>query len=109
VNNEYFEKYGEPPCYADIEPYWKDWKMNDKRSYRDILASVETHFIYINNHLKNIDSHMGKINDTNLKQEVKIIRNKDRIGLLFKIIGGLLLILAGGIITGAITYLQGLW
>jgi len=46
--------------------------MSDKRSYSEILASVETHFIYINNHLKNIDSHMDKINNTNLEQEIKI-------------------------------------
>jgi len=69
--------------------------MADKRPYKEILASVETHFIYINNHLGNIDGHLEKINTTNLNQEVKIARNKDRISLIVKI-GGVLLTLLGG-------------
>ena len=74
--------------------------MADKRNYKDILASVETHFIYINNHLANIDSHLEKINTTNLEQEVKIAKNKDRIGLGYKLGGGLLTVLGGGTIAG---------
>ena len=74
--------------------------MAEKRTYKEILASVETHFIYINNHLGNIDSHMAKINDTNLEQELKIARNKDRIALGYKLGGGFgaLFLLAVGVI-----------
>ena len=84
-----------PPFYNSIEAY-REQKMADKRTYKDILASVETHFIYINTHLTNIDQHLEKINTVNVKQEVKIARNKDRIGLISKIGGGLLTILSGG-------------
>ena len=69
--------------------------MADKRTYKEIAVSIETHVAYINNHLQNIDSHLEKINTTNLAQEVKIARNKDRIGLIWKI-GGVLLTLLGG-------------
>jgi len=72
--------------------------MADKRSYTEILASVETHIVYVNNHLRNIDSHLEKINTTNLEQEVKIIRNKDRISLLYKIGGGLGTLCGAGLI-----------
>ena len=84
--------------------------MADKRTYKEIARDIEnyvkaqgglfnTHMSYINNHLGNIDGHLEKINTTNLDQEVKIVRNKDRIGLIFKIIGGILLLLGGGGIT----------
>ena len=76
--------------------------MADKRPYKEILASLETHFIYINNHLQNIDSHMEKINSTNLEQEVKIAKNKDRISLGYKIGGGILSIIGAGGIAGII-------
>ena len=72
--------------------------MADKRSYKETLASVETHFIYINNHLGNIDQHLNAINNTNLEQEVKIIRNRDRIGLFYKIAGGLGTLCGAGLI-----------
>ena len=67
--------------------------MPDKRKYTETLASIETHFIYINNHLSNIDHHLEKINTTNLAQEVKIQRNKDRISLHSKIGGGIVALL----------------
>lgn len=79
--------------------------MADKRKYTDILRDLDTKMAeynitiqYVNNHLSNIDSHMGKINDTNLDQEVKIARNKDRIALGYKLAGGLLLIMATAIV-----------
>ena len=81
--------------------------MADRRSYKEILASVETHFIYINNHLGNIDKHMERINTTNLDQEVKIARNKDRIGLIYKIGGGGLGL--GVILLGVILKLLGIY
>jgi len=78
--------------------------MADKRKYTEILRDLDAKMAeynitiqYVNNHLGNIDSHMGKINDTNLDQELKIARNKDRISLGYKIGGGFLLIAASGI------------
>lgn len=62
--------------------------MADKRSYREIQASVETHLIYINNHLGNIDGHLEKINTINLAQEVKIAKNKTSIAWIKWIVGG---------------------
>lgn len=43
-----------PPFWDSIEEY----KMREKRTYKEILASVETHIIHINNHLGNIDGHL---------------------------------------------------
>ena len=90
-----------PPFWNSIEPY-KEYKMADKRKYTEVIRDLDAKMAaynitieYVKNHLGNIDSHMGKINDTNLKQEVKIARNKDRIGLIFKV-GGVLLTLLGG-------------
>ena len=37
--------------------------MPEKRAYKEVLASVETHIVYIGNHLQNIDSHLDKINN----------------------------------------------
>jgi len=82
--------------------------MSDSRSYKEILASVETALSYINNHLSNIDGHLEKINTTNLNQEVKIARNKDRIGLILKIGGSSLVVLIGGAVAWFIK-LQGVW
>ncbi len=39
--------------------------MEEKRKprrYTEVVASLETHIVYISNHLKNIDSHMEKQN-----------------------------------------------
>ena len=71
--------------------------MADKRNYRDIVIAVETSLGYINNHLRNIDGHLEKINTTNLDQEVKILRNKDRISLLWKVGGTCVTIVGGGV------------
>ena len=69
--------------------------MADKRKYTETLAEIKIEMVYIRNHLRNIDGHMEKINTTNLDQEVKILRNKDRIGLIYKIGGAIFTILAG--------------
>lgn len=83
-----------------------------KRSYKDIVESLDkkmgeynVHIIYINNHLGNLDSHLEKINGTNLEQEVKIIRNKDRIHLISWIGGTLLTIFITGAIAGVLQLL----
>lgn len=49
--------------------------------------------------------HLVMINTTNLDQEVKIIRNKDRIGLVCKIGGAFITILATGAIAGVLQLL----
>lgn len=107
---EFIECYGRPPFYDDKEMY-----MPDKRKYTEILRDLDAKMAeyiitvqYINNHLGNIDSHMEKINTTNLDQEVKITRNKDRIGLMYKMGGGFVVILLT-FIGGWLTKLQGLW
>ena len=35
---------------------------DDKRGYTAVLASVETHIVYISNHLQNIDTHLERQN-----------------------------------------------
>ena len=82
-----------PPFWNSIEPY-KEYKMADKRTYKENLATISTQLVYIESHLRNIDGHLEKINTTNLDQEVKIARNKDRIGLGYKIGGGLFSVLS---------------
>lgn len=115
---ELIEYYGRPPFYNDKEMY-----MPDKRKYTEILRDLDARMVeynvtikYIENHLGNIDSHMGKINDTNFDQEVKIARNKDRIGLLYKIGGGFAIIIVTSIVAWIIKLpeiitarLQSLW
>ena len=75
--------------------------MADKRKYTDILRDLDAKMAeynitiqYVNNHLGNIDGHLEKINTTNLGQEVKIARCKDRISLGYKIGGGLFSVLS---------------
>jgi len=91
--------YEEPPFYNDIQEYWEDWKMSDKRSYKDILASVETHFIYINNHLDNIDKHLERQNNSLTEHERSIAKNSTWI-MAFRWIIGLLVVAIGACITG---------
>lgn len=79
--------------------------MTEKRSYRDIVISVDTHISHINNHLQNIDGHLEKLNNTNVEQSIAINRNKDRIVLFYKIGGGIAVVLAGllaAVVTGLI-------
>jgi len=75
--------------------------MTDKRSYKEVLASVETSLTYINNHLANIDSHLNKLNERTGDCEVSTAKNKDRISLIYKIGGGFLTtLLAGSLAVG---------
>lgn len=82
--------------------------MNEKRNYTANLGSILTHIEHINNHLRNIDSHLDRINNTNVEQSIAINRNKDRIGLFYKIGGGVVVIIAG-LITAVATGLIQLW
>ena len=70
------------------------------RTIEEIVASVETHIIYINNHLQNIDSHLERLNNNEDKQNNAITKNTTKINLVIRIAGGLL---AGGGIVAAIT------
>ena len=73
--------------------------MTDKRSYRDIVIATETHIAHISNHLQNIDTHLERLNATEGKQNIAIVKNATKIGLMWKIGGGLfsLLLLIIGI------------
>jgi len=71
--------------------------MGEKRRYIDIVASLETHIIYINTHLQSIDAHLEKLNNQENRQNVAIAKNSVRIGLMWKIGGGLLVLLSSGI------------
>ena len=65
-----------------------------KPTYTETLTSLNTHLSYTREHLKNIDAHLGELNDRVGKQQVQVARNKDRINLIFKLAGGFITIAA---------------
>ncbi len=105
MSNEYFEKFGFPQPMDDIREYWEDWKMTDKRSYKDILASVETHFIYINNHLDNIDKHLERQNNSITEHGKLITGNSTWIKALRLTVYIIIIVSIGAVTTNRI----GLW
>lgn len=60
----------------------------------EVLASLETHIVYINTHLESIDSHLEKLNSNEDKQNIAITKNKTNIGWIVKIGGGALFVIA---------------
>ena len=46
--------------------------MTGRKSYTEIVATIETHMSYIQNHLRNIDSHLEKLNTTNATQNSRL-------------------------------------
>lgn len=78
--------------------------MADKRSYKEVLASLETHIIYINNHLGNIDKHLEKQNTSIADHGKSIAKNSTWITAIRWVIG---LIMVGAITW--FTHLQGVW
>lgn len=64
--------------------------MADKRSYRDIVISVETSLNYINNHLQNIDGHLNKLNERTKENEVSSSKNSNNIKWILRIGGSFL-------------------
>jgi len=46
--------------------------VRESRSYKEVLASLETHIEHMRNHLGNIDAHLGRINDKIYDQEKRI-------------------------------------
>ena len=65
-----------------------------KPTYTETVARIETHLIYIREHAEKTDKHLEKLNDTVADQQNQITRNTTRIGLAFKIIGGLVTLAA---------------
>lgn len=64
------------------------------RTIEEMVASMETHVIYINNHLGNIDSHLDRINNHEKEQDVAITKNSTRINMIIKVGGGVLTVSA---------------
>ncbi len=86
--------------WNEVYPESGERDMVEKRSYKEVLASLETHIIYINNHCKNVDSHLAKLNDTVADSKLEIARlkvNKLSTTSLYKIGGGLLTIIGGAV------------
>lgn len=65
--------------------------MAEKRTYKEVVASLETHIIYINNHLGNIDKHLNKLNERIGNSEVQTAVSKASISRIWKIGGGIFL------------------
>lgn len=74
--------------------------MNNKQSYKELVVQLNTGLQYIQNHLRNIDQHLEKINTTNVDQEIKIALNKEyaesHFGLIWKV-GSILVAIIGGL------------
>lgn len=79
-------------------------KTEEKRTYTQVLASLETHIIYINNHLKNIDSHQEAQNNRIGRNEIRTAKNTAGIAWI-KWTGGILL--GGGGTATLALYLAG--
>jgi len=94
-------EYGEPVFYDSIEEY----KMADKRSYKEVLASVETSLIYMNNHLGNIDSHLERQNNSLTEHGKSIAKNTTWISALKYAVYVIVIALIGTVTTGII----GVW
>ena len=62
--------------------------MPENRTYKEVLAGVETSLTFINNHLGNIDQHLNKLNDRTTHNEIDIATNKadtgNNRGLIYK-------------------------
>lgn len=69
----------------------------NKRSYTDIVISVETSLSFIENHLKNIDQHLNKLNERTGDCEVLTATNSNNNKWIIRIGSGLFTILAGGV------------
>jgi len=68
--------------------------MNNRYSYKDLVIRLDEHMESVDAHLEKIDKHLGKLNDRTNNCEVQVEKNKTRIGLIFKIGGGLVTVLA---------------
>jgi len=69
-----------------------------KRSYTDIVISLETSLGFIENHLKNIDQHLNKLNERTGNCEVATTKNTTNIRWIIRIGGGA--VGSGGVLAG---------
>ena len=78
--------------------------MSDKRTVKEILASVETSIQYIDNHLQNIDQHLNRLNERTTKAEADCATNGEGIASNRRLIWGVLIgIVLAGLITALLT------
>ena len=87
--------------YNSVEEY----AMPEKRSYKEVLANLETHVVYINNHLQNIDKHLERQNDKLIESAKIISRNSAWICALKYAVYIIIAVLIGAITATRI----GLW
>ena len=66
--------------------------MVEKRKYIDVVASIETHILYMGKDIKSIKDHLGELNNHVGKQDIRIARNTSNISWIMRIGGGLLTI-----------------
>lgn len=64
--------------------------MSDKKSYTEVVASFETHIIYIREDIGEIKEQLKVLNARTGDCEVQVAKNKTRIGLIYKIGGSIL-------------------
>ena len=86
--------------WKEYTPFYDDereYVMTDKRKYTEVLASLEVHFQYINNHLGNIDKHLDRLNNRVRETEDKTTKNTTNIKWLIRILIGAGIISGGGI------------
>ncbi len=66
--------------------------MAEKRKYTEVVASIETHILYMSKDIKSIKEHLGELNNHVGTQDVRITKNTSNISWLMRIGGGLLTI-----------------
>ena len=64
--------------------------MTPKRTYTQVLSSIETHQEYTSTHLRNIDAHMARQNDKLYELEKSNTENKNNIKWIVGIGGGII-------------------
>ena len=61
-----------------------------KPTYTETVSAIETHLMYIHEHAERTDKHLEKLNDRVAKNEIQTARNTTRLGLAFKVSGGVI-------------------
>jgi len=78
-----------------------------QKNLEEIVVRIDERTSLMQLHIVEMVKHLEKINNTNLDQEVKIAKNKDRISMSWKIGGGLLGLISSGAIA-ILLYLLGI-
>ena len=60
-----------------------------------IVARIDERVLNIQDSISKIDSHLDRLNDSEGKQNVHIAKNAVKIGFMWKIGGGFLVVIAG--------------